>query len=66
MYMVPPAIGYYGYITNNVTMLEVAFQQSKLYSDALLDGDLWMHIVDGPWQDLSLWATGNAWLVAYP
>lgn len=66
MYMVPPFLAYYGVMSNNVSLLEEAVTQCKLYQKYLSSessGAL-RHIVLGDWQDNGLWATGNGWAAA--
>lgn len=66
MYMVPPFLAYYGAMSNNVSLLEEAVNQCKLYQKYLSSdssGAL-RHIVLGDWQDNGLWATGNGWAAA--
>lgn len=64
--MVPPFLAYYGAVNSNKTMLELAYNQIRLYRDQLREpsSGLWMHIDLGSWQDTGLWATGNAWVAA--
>lgn len=64
--MVPPFLAYYGALTNNVTLMQEAYTQCKLYRNYLRDpSGLWRHIVMGPsGQDPGYWATGNAWAAA--
>lgn len=69
MYMVPPFLAYYGFDTANQTLLQIAYDQCRLYRDALQDKDtkLWRHIVGGEGNGISdsgLWATGNGWATA--
>ncbi|GAA5846894.1 hypothetical protein JCM5353_004848 [Sporobolomyces roseus] len=66
MYMVPPFLAYYGVMSNNVSLLEEAVTQCKLYQKYLSSessGAL-RHVVLGDWQDNGLWATGNGWAAA--
>jgi hypothetical protein len=64
VYMAPPFIAYYGTLqggTNESTLLMTAYDQCRLYRDALHDpSGLWRHIVYGNWQDNSHWATGKS------
>lgn len=65
--MVPPFLAYYGFATSNQTLLQIAYDQCRLYRDALQDPDtkLWRHIVGGEGNGISdggLWATGNGWV----
>ena len=64
--MVPPFLAYYGFSSSNQTLLQIAYDQCRLYRDALQDPDtkLWRHIVGGEGNGISdsgLWATGNGW-----
>ncbi|KAF9452154.1 hypothetical protein P691DRAFT_722454 [Macrolepiota fuliginosa MF-IS2] len=68
VYMVPPFIAYYGALQggeNGRVLLQTAYDQCRLYRDALRDeSGLWKHVVLGAWQDNTHWATGNAWAAA--
>jgi rhamnogalacturonyl hydrolase YesR len=62
--MAPPFIAYYGVLQggiNESTLLMTAYDQCRLYRDALQDpsSGLWRHVVYGNWQDNSHWATGK-------
>ncbi|KIM65856.1 hypothetical protein SCLCIDRAFT_1211856 [Scleroderma citrinum Foug A] len=68
VYMGFPFIAYYGAVKNNGTLLQIAYDQCRLYRDALLidgpTGKLWAHIYDddnSTWIDEGIWATGNGW-----
>ncbi|KAG8709017.1 hypothetical protein FRC09_000911 [Ceratobasidium sp. 395] len=62
IYMVPPFLAYYGVINGNQTLLQEAYNQVKLYRDALLDGTgMWQHIKMGSLSDTGHWSTGNGW-----
>ncbi|EGN93966.1 hypothetical protein SERLA73DRAFT_189110 [Serpula lacrymans var. lacrymans S7.3] len=68
VYMGFPFIAYYGAVTQNQTLLQIAYDQCRLYRDALLldgpTGKLWGHIYSDDtktWTDKGLWGTGNAW-----
>jgi rhamnogalacturonyl hydrolase YesR len=68
VYMGFPFIAYYGAVTNNATLLQIAYDQCRLYRDALIldgpTGKLWGHIYSDDtkaWIDQGLWGTGNAW-----
>lgn len=63
-YMVPPALSYYGVTHKNESMIEMAISQTLLYRDALSTSKGWQHILLGNYQDIGLWATGNAWAAA--
>ncbi|KDR83455.1 hypothetical protein GALMADRAFT_274901 [Galerina marginata CBS 339.88] len=68
VYMVPPFIAYYGSLQGGVdgrTLLQAAYDQCRLYRDALRDDSgLWRHITLGSFEDKTHWATGNAWAAA--
>lgn len=59
-------LAYYGALDNNQTLLRQAYQQCKLYRDALRQSSgLWIHITGGNGtSDTNLWATGNGWAAA--
>ncbi|EJC98921.1 uncharacterized protein FOMMEDRAFT_170730 [Fomitiporia mediterranea MF3/22] len=68
VFMAPPFLAYYGAVTKKQELLQMAFDNVRLYRDALLidgpTGKLWGHIFsedDGTWWDKGIWATGNAW-----
>ncbi|KAL8280717.1 hypothetical protein RQP46_007040 [Phenoliferia psychrophenolica] len=53
------------FLTQNDTVVQAAYEQCKLYRDALhTSNGLWEHIVNGSVPDPGLWATGNAWAAA--
>lgn len=62
VYMAPPFIAYYGALQGNAdgrALMQIAYDQCKLYRDALRDeSGLWKHVVLGTWQDNEHWATG--------
>lgn len=65
--MVPPFLAYFGALTNNQTLVQIAFDQVRLYRAGLQDEKtkLWRHMTPGPEAgDPNLWATGNAWAAA--
>lgn len=68
VYMVPPFLAYYGAVTNNQTLVQMAYDQIRLYREGLRNEteNLWAHMAPiGPeGTDTGLWATGNAWAVA--
>jgi rhamnogalacturonyl hydrolase YesR len=74
VYMAPPFIALYGLMTENQTLLQTAYDQVRLYRDALripsgTAQGLFYHIVNasavgGAGQDLGAWLTGNAWSAA--
>lgn len=69
VYMAPPFIAYFGVLQNDdggQALLQIAYDQIRLYRDALFDVDasLWRHVTLGSWQDSGHWATGNAWAAA--
>lgn len=69
VYMGAPFLAYYGATHNNYTLLQLAFDQIRLYHQYLYDPNttLWRHIYDyqnGNFTDPGYWATGNAWALA--
>ncbi|KAF8974688.1 Six-hairpin glycosidase-like protein [Flammula alnicola] len=68
VYMAPPFIAYYGALQGGVqgdTYLQTAYDQCRLYRDALRDeSGLWRHITLGSFNDTTHWATGNGWAAA--
>nr|ODN86755.1 hypothetical protein L203_04005 [Cryptococcus depauperatus CBS 7841] len=66
VYMVPPFLAFYGAVHNNQTLLQLAYEQCKLYREALKqDTNLWRHIAGGNGtSDPKDWATGNGWAAA--
>lgn len=66
VYMAPPFIAYFGALENIQALLQIAFDQIRLYRDALFDADvsLWRHVTMGSWEDSGHWATGNGWAAA--
>ncbi|KAI0289496.1 Six-hairpin glycosidase [Russula brevipes] len=68
-YMAPPFIAYYGALQCGPTgdsLLQVAYEQVKLYRDVLFDESvgLWRHIALGNSTDPTHWGTGNGWAAA--
>ncbi|KAI5120135.1 hypothetical protein M0805_001903 [Coniferiporia weirii] len=68
VFMGPPFLAAYGAVTGNQTLLQMAYDNCRLYRDALLldgpTGKLFAHIYSedtASFQDAGLWATGNAW-----
>ncbi|TFK50500.1 Six-hairpin glycosidase [Heliocybe sulcata] len=68
VYMGPPFLAYYGAVTKNQTLLQLAYDNCRLYRDALLvpgpTGPLWAHVYDDgnkTWVDEGIWGTGNGW-----
>ncbi|EJD06353.1 Six-hairpin glycosidase [Fomitiporia mediterranea MF3/22] len=68
VYMGPPFLAYYGAVTGNQSLLQMAYDDVRLYRDALLidgpTGKLWAHIYNesaGEFADEGLWASGNGW-----
>lgn len=67
--MVPPFLSMYAEYTRNQTIMQIAYDQCRLYRDFLRrpivggqGGALWAHIQGGQGNlDPGLWATGNAW-----
>ncbi|SCV72972.1 BQ2448_6897 [Microbotryum intermedium] len=66
VYMVPPFLVARGIVTKNKSLVLESYNQIKLYRSHLQDPQtrLWKHVLLGHWEDTSLWATGNAWVVA--
>lgn len=63
VYMAPPFIAYFGALQNDdggLALLQIAYDQIRLYRDALFDADvsLWRHVTLGSWEDSGHWATG--------
>ena len=60
--MVPPFLAYYGALTGNLTLLQEAYDQIKLYRKYLLDkstNNVWRHIQNGEYGiDNGHWSTG--------
>ncbi|KDN39322.1 hypothetical protein K437DRAFT_12587 [Tilletiaria anomala UBC 951] len=67
LYMVS-SLAVYGLVYDNQTLLQTAYDQLRLYRQALLQpSGLLSHIWDASnstWLDSSLWATGNGWAAA--
>ncbi|KAL5512744.1 hypothetical protein ACEPAG_3010 [Sanghuangporus baumii] len=68
VFMGPPFLAYYGAVTDNQTLLQLAFDNIRLFRDALLidgpTGKLWAHIYNeetASFQDKGIWGTGNGW-----
>ena len=67
--MGPPFLAYYGALAGNQTLLQMAFDNVRLYREALLvdgpTGPLWAHIFNETggfvFNDDGIWATGNGW-----
>lgn len=59
--MVPPTLAYYGAVKGDSAMIKSAVDQCRLYRNYLRDPDtkLWKHIVQGHWDDVGLWGTGE-------
>ncbi|MBW0563454.1 hypothetical protein O181_103169 [Austropuccinia psidii MF-1] len=68
LYMAPPFIAYYGAWSSNITLLELAYDQARLYRKALQDPHhkiwSWTHIKEGSFEDPGFWSTGNGWAAA--
>ncbi|KAF8734265.1 hypothetical protein AX14_003490 [Amanita brunnescens Koide BX004] len=67
VYMVPPFLAYYGVMTSNLTLVQQAYNQIKLYRNYLRDptaNGLWKHILLGSFNDEGHWSTGNGWVAA--
>ncbi|KAI1793356.1 glycosyl hydrolase family 88-domain-containing protein [Ganoderma leucocontextum] len=66
VYMVPPFLAYYGVLNQNQSLLQAAYDQCRLYRQALVDDDaggMWRHIT-GNSTDNGHWTTGNGWAAA--
>lgn len=68
VYMGPPFLAYVGAVTQNQDLLQLAYDNCRLYRDALLIdgpyGPSWAHIYsedDASYWDKGLWGTGNGW-----
>ncbi|TDL22133.1 Six-hairpin glycosidase [Rickenella mellea] len=68
MFMGFPFLAIYGAVADNQTIVQNAYDQCRLYRDALLidgpTGKLWAHIFSDDTQQFSdqgLWGTGNGW-----
>ena len=60
--MVPPFLAYYGALQGGeegTKLLQMAYDQIRLYRDALVDDGLWRHVIYGEWEDDTHWATGT-------
>ncbi|POW18871.1 hypothetical protein PSHT_05319 [Puccinia striiformis] len=76
MYMLPPFLAYYGAATSNITLLQSAYDQVRVYRQKLQtssDTKLWSHIIGGSYEDRLYWSTekltrwaesGNGWAAA--
>ncbi|KAA1465984.1 hypothetical protein DENSPDRAFT_830706 [Dentipellis sp. KUC8613] len=69
VYMAPPFMAYFGALQGGADgqgMLQDAYDQCRLYRDALFDANasLWRHVALGDWEDPSHWGTGNGWAAA--
>ncbi|PIL32528.1 hypothetical protein GSI_05231 [Ganoderma sinense ZZ0214-1] len=66
VYMVPPFLAYYGVLNQNQSLVQLAYDQCRLYRQALVDedaGGMWRHIA-GNSSDNGHWTTGNGWAAA--
>lgn len=62
VYMVPPFLAYWAVARGNVSVLQEAYDQCRLYRKYLRDPNgsgIWRHIQLGDWQDDGLWGTGR-------
>jgi rhamnogalacturonyl hydrolase YesR len=63
VYMVPPFLAYYGVLTSNLTLVQQAYNQIKLYRNYLRDpraNGLWKHVLLGSSGiDEGHWSTGK-------
>lgn len=68
MYMVPPFLTYYAAQTHNISLLQISYDQCRLYRDMMQDPvtKTWRHILlgDKTVHDEGLWSTGNGWVAA--
>ncbi|CDU25963.1 uncharacterized protein SPSC_06134, partial [Sporisorium scitamineum] len=72
VYMMPPFLSFYGLVTRNNTLLQTAYDQIRLYRNAMrltsgTSRNLWGHILlpdNSTWTDGGAWATGNGWVLA--
>lgn len=69
VFMGPPFLAYYGALKKNQSLLQLAYDNCRLYREALLidgpTGPLWAHIYDDDhksWIDKGLWGTGQGWV----
>lgn len=63
--MAPPFLAYYGAVKSNLTILQLAFDQCRLYRDVLRSPNgLWQHILLGSFNDTTHWGTGMGWAAA--
>ena len=75
-YMGPPFLAYYGWVTQNQSLVQMAFDELKLQRSALHRPQdpgrhLWRHIIEFPNNtkatraiDARVWLTGNGWAAA--
>ena len=66
VFMGPPFLAYYGAVKKNQSLIQMAYDNCRLYRDALLidgpTGKLWAHIYDDTnkqWSDEGIWASGE-------
>lgn len=75
VYMMPPFLAAYGLYTNNQSLLQTAYDQIRLYRQAMRFPDgpgegLWGHILaynangTARWLDGQAWTTGEGWVAA--
>ncbi|POY75841.1 hypothetical protein BMF94_0922 [Rhodotorula taiwanensis] len=69
IYMAPPFFAYYGLMAHNDSLIQLAYDQIRLYRQSLQDPQtkLWRHIYipgggNSGDSDPGLWATGNGWV----
>lgn len=72
IYMLPPFLASYGLYTDNQTLLQMAYDQIRLYRDGMrlhsgAGEGLWGHVLvslngTNKWLDGSAWATGEGWV----
>ena len=70
LYMTPPSLAYSAVAFSNITLMQEAYQQIKLYRDVLSFGGpvgpgqcvgLWRHIAGLQNSDPGFWSTSNGW-----
>ena len=71
--MGPPFLACYGAVNKNQSLLQLAYDNCRLYREALLidgpTGPLWAHIYDDDtksWVDKGIWGTGEIFVLAFP
>lgn len=73
LYMTPPSLAYSAVAFSNITLMQEAHKQIKLYRDILHVGEpvgpgqctgLWRHIAGPQNSDPGFWSTSNGWALA--